>query len=58
MKMTDAWVALLLASRLWGFTETTFEVDGSFSDWPAVLADPDNFTTDGAKDAGDPDNPG
>ncbi len=47
----------LPASLLWGFTEATITIDGNFDDWAAVLADADNFITDGAKDAGDPDNP-
>ncbi len=40
------------------FVETTININGDFSDWTAVLQDEQNVIIDGAKGAGDPDNPG
>ncbi len=44
--------------NLLSFVETTIAIDGDFSDWTAVLQEPQNVITDGAKGAGDPDDPG
>ena len=51
-------ICLLFASNSFPFIETTINIDGNFTDWSAVLQDPQNSITDGAKGAGDPDNPG
>lgn len=51
-------ICLFFASNSLPFTETTINIDGNFSDWVAVLQDSENVITDGAKGAGDPDNPG
>lgn len=51
-------ICLFFASTSLPFTETTINIDGNFSDWVAVLEDSENVITDGAKGAGDPDNPG
>lgn len=40
------------------FVSTTISVDGQFADWAVVLADPQNSVSDGAKGAGDLDDPG
>lgn len=39
------------------FTEENIVLNGDFSDWVVVLQDPQNVIEDGAKGAGDPDNP-
>lgn len=50
--------AALATLAVFAFVEGSITINGQFSDWAAVLADPQNTVSDGALGAGDLDNPG